>query len=282
MSQKEAILELFADDSTLHSQAKNKCDLQKILQVSLDEINTWCQSNKMVLHPKKTKSMVISTRQKHQKESLGLTLSISSKPIEQVLEHKVLGVIIDNQMCWRSHVNYISKKLSRNLFLMKKMSFFISSEALKLFFHAHCLSHLNYISTVWCNASQVIIKKLNMLHKRGIKILTSNESLSTVDRYRTANILPLNEQFIFNAGIMVYKITNNLAPVYLSSLLKLCKFQGRFNLYQLPLPRIDLFKCSLQFWGVYEWNLFPGYCKNSKSLRAFKSTLRNYLLSKSN
>ena len=273
----KATIELFADDSTLHTQGKTLHDIQCTLQVSVNEIQQWCYNNKMVLHPKKSKCMIVTTRQKHQRQPLDLQLAINSTKIEQVHSHKVLGIIIDDTFSWRSHVDYICCKISRNLFLMKKMSFFVTVDVIKQFFYAHCLSHINYISTVWCNASNIVLKKLDMLHRRGIKILLPDSSIETVKKYQLLNILTLKNQFIFNLGVLMYKITNNVAPVYLSNLFCAPAFQGRYYLFNLPLPRIDLFKSSLIFWGAKEWNSFPDVCKVSSSLRAFKSNLYKHL-----
>jgi hypothetical protein len=277
LSQPDAVLELFADDSTLHSQNTTVDKLQTTIQTSLVDINNWCQNNNMILHPKKSKCMVIATRQKHQTQSLHLNLMVGSTRIEQVREHKILGVIVDNELNWRSHINSISSKISRNLFLMKKMSFFVSKEALKIFFHAHCLSHLNYISTVWCNASDNITKRLYMLHRRGVKLLEPDSTIDILEKYSKTNILPLKQQFILNVGIVMFKIKEKNVPMYLSDLMNNSNFHGRHDHYKLPLPRIDLFKTSLSFWGAREWNSFPDTCKQSGTINAFKISLKKHL-----
>lgn len=61
----------------------------------------------MVIHPNKTKCMVVTTRQKRQLKKLTLNLSINSVPIEQVSKHKVLGVILDEEMKWNNQINVI-------------------------------------------------------------------------------------------------------------------------------------------------------------------------------
>jgi hypothetical protein len=42
--------------------------------------------------------VVVTTRQKHQRQKLQLNLTIQSTLIEQVREHKVLGIILDEEM----------------------------------------------------------------------------------------------------------------------------------------------------------------------------------------
>ena len=49
----------------------------------------------MVINPIKTKSMTIVTRQKHQLSPLPLDLVLNGAKIDQVSEHRLLGIIID-------------------------------------------------------------------------------------------------------------------------------------------------------------------------------------------
>uniref|UniRef100_UPI003AF8C29E reverse transcriptase domain-containing protein n=1 Tax=Thiolapillus sp. TaxID=2017437 RepID=UPI003AF8C29E len=94
--------DLFADDSSLHTRGKNIQLVETSLQGSLNEVADWCGSNSMIIHPAKTKSMVIATRQKHQLSPLQLKLTLEKTDIEQVHEHRVLGVTIDAEMKWQS------------------------------------------------------------------------------------------------------------------------------------------------------------------------------------
>ena len=57
----------------------------------------------MVINPIKTKSMKIATRQKHQLLPLPLDLVLNGAKIDQVSEHRLLGITIDNKLLWESH-----------------------------------------------------------------------------------------------------------------------------------------------------------------------------------
>ena len=62
--------DLFADDGTLNAANDNIDNIRKDLQRSLNDISGWCCRNRMALNPTKTKRMLMSTRQKHQKQQL--------------------------------------------------------------------------------------------------------------------------------------------------------------------------------------------------------------------
>ena len=281
LTQQDAVIDLFADDSTLHTYNKNCTTIEITLQKSLNDILSWCSDNRMILHPKKTKSMLITTRQKHQINPLLLDLSIESTQIEQVTNHRVLGIIIDNKLDWHPHINYMCNKMSRNLFLMSKLKPLVSSHALKLFFHAHVLSYLNYCSTLWCNASEVQLKRLDSLQKRGIKLLANASSLTT-EIYLKFHFLPLRQQLTFNGCVIMYKFYMDKLPSSLNVFFQKGRDANRSCLYKLPLPRIDLFKSSLSFWGASIWNILPIACKQRTSLSSFKNALYYFLIGQMN
>ena len=87
---------------------------QTSLQGSLNEVADWCGSNSAIIHLAKTKSIVIATRQKHQLSPLQLKLTLEKTDIEQVNEHRVLGVIIDAEMKWQSHLSNVCKIVPKN------------------------------------------------------------------------------------------------------------------------------------------------------------------------
>ena len=269
--------ELFADDSTIHTQSSNLKTLQSSLQQACDNVQHWCERNKMVLHPDKTQCMVITSRQKHQREPLTLSITLQSTLLRQVHKHKVLGVYIDQELKWQTHIEYICKIVSRNLFLLKKLRLYVNVDARKLFFQAHCLSHINYASTIWCNAGDVHIKKINSLHRRGVKLI-SDSQLSTDEKFKELCILTLPKQFTYNVALLIFKILQGHAPSYLKDLLTESPNQSRFIKLLLPLPRIDLFKSSLSFCGSKVWNSLPSCITNCNTINSFKVSLRTHLL----
>ena len=95
---------MFADDTSLNATDKNTATVRNELQKSINEVSDWCDKNAMILHPAKTKSMLLATRQKRQLRPLILNLSLKDNHIEQVHEHRHLGIIIDDGFSWRPHI----------------------------------------------------------------------------------------------------------------------------------------------------------------------------------
>ena len=139
------------------------------------------------------------------------------------------------------------------------------------------LSHINYGSTIWCNASEVHIKKLNSLHRRGVKLI-SNSQISTNERFQELNLLTLQQQFTYNVALFMFKVLQGCAPPYLQTLITRSSTNYTSVKLRLPLPRIDMYKTSFSFYGTKVWNSLPSQITNSETIKSFKLKLRTHLL----
>jgi Reverse transcriptase (RNA-dependent DNA polymerase) len=278
ISNQNVSCDLFADDSSLHSQSSSVNQLQVDLQEGIEDVIRWCSNNKMVLNSQKTKSMIITTRQKRQRAQLNLDIMLGKDRIEQIDHHRVLGVTIDEDLNWQNHIDNVRKKVAKNLYLLRKLTYYVDNDAQKAFFSAHCLSHINYASTLWCGASQNTLKKLHSLHRRGLRLLSNSQKNQENPCTRTKQILQLDKQFQYNIAILVFKVRKNLAPEYLSVFLTEASSRYGSENYVLPRTRVDLYKTSFSFFGSTVWNSLPLDVKQSNSLRRFKAALKQHLL----
>ena len=138
---------MLADDTTLHTTEKSVVQIQKTLQLCLDRISGLV--NHMLINPVKTKSMIITTRQKHQLSDLSLTLSLDGQNIENVTEHHLLGLTVDKKFRWQAHIKHICKSMSKKLFLLSQLQHIINIDAKKtLLQRSHKTSHRLYVSSV--------------------------------------------------------------------------------------------------------------------------------------
>ena len=88
-----------------------------------------------------------------------LNLTLGTNIIQQVREHRVLGITIDEELKRQPHIDNIRKQVAQNLFLPGQLRKYVDIDCRKLFFNAHLMAHINYASTVWRNASEVHLKK---------------------------------------------------------------------------------------------------------------------------
>ena len=93
---------------------------------------------------------------------------LNSQVIEQVSEHRHLGVIPDDQLKWQAHINSITNAVAKNVYLLSRLRHFCNSETCNTFFTLTLCPEL-IMSNVWDGCSDVHIKKYKAVHKRAVK-----------------------------------------------------------------------------------------------------------------
>ena len=191
--------------------------------------------------------------------------------------HRVLGVIIDNNLEWQEHISKVCSKVSRNLFLLKKLKWYVNADNRRKFFFAHCMSHINYASSVWSNAADCHIKRLNSLHRRGAKLICDDVDLPTTKKLQKLKMLPLQEHLKSNIAILTFKTRKKLSPTYLDSFL--LKPTTRYKSLRYRVPKgLVIYETSFSNAGSTVWNDLPTSLKLSNSLKSFKSLLLKHLV----
>ena len=117
-----------------------------------------------------------------------------------------------------------------------------------MFFGAHILAYINYASTV-CSATEVLIQKLNSLYRRSANLILPDCSLSTSAKLKAIEILPLQEQFMYNTAVLMFEVHMGLTPQYVCDFLNRAPARCRSNNCVLPHTRIGLYKTSFAFSG---------------------------------
>ena len=121
----KACCERFAADTTIHSSNSNLRKLSESQQESVNSLLKWAELNHMSLHPDKTKFMLITTRQKRQRLPLKCPpISIGNQTVNEVDNHKILGVTIDYNLSWSSHVTALCKSISKKIDQLSKIKHF--------------------------------------------------------------------------------------------------------------------------------------------------------------
>ena len=80
---------------------------------------------------------------------------INGKPIPRVHRVKPLGLLIDEHLTWKDHVDEVVKKILKAIGALKRVRPFISVKTALLIYHALIRPHFDYCSSVWdeCNAT---------------------------------------------------------------------------------------------------------------------------------
>ena len=139
---------LFADDTNIFCSNENVEVLQDTLNRELAKLFVWFSINKLSLNLGKTNYMLFRSRP----PDLELHLKINNADIPKVTATKFLGIIIDDRLNWKPHIQYVKSKLSCIFSIMYKASKLITTAGMYILYCSLFQPHISY-----CNYYGVIL-----------------------------------------------------------------------------------------------------------------------------
>ena len=186
-----------------------------------------------------------------------------------------MGVIIDEHLTWKEHVNEIGSKAIRAKAFLQR-NFFRSPTQVK----SNCYTSLvwlilEYASTVWSPHLQYQIQQLEKVQRSVARFVTNDFSCySNVTSMLDQLQWPLDKQRrCFSKLIMFYKILHGLVDINLV-LTPLATFtHGHNDRFTIPFARTDT--CLIFFLPstIKLWNSLPNYLTNFEDISQFKDEL---------
>ena len=113
----------------------------------LKEINSWTHENQMKINAEKSKFMVINFTDDYQ---FSTRLTIQDKPLTQVSEAKLLGVLIRDDLSWKSNTHHTVKQAYKRMVILQKLSeFSMANDDLIDIYKIYIRSILESSAVVW-------------------------------------------------------------------------------------------------------------------------------------
>ena len=142
---------MYADDTDLTYAGDNTGDIESRLNHDLENVKKWLIAKKLTLNMTKTEFMLIGSRQRLYALTNPPIPEINGAPITQVSVAKSLGVLIDNNLNWSSHVDKLTKKVASGIGALKRIRHLVPQTTLRSIYHALLQPHFDYCNVVWGN-----------------------------------------------------------------------------------------------------------------------------------
>ena len=142
---------LFADDTTiLYSHPNIENQINRINE-ELKEVSNWFKSNNLSVNASKTNYMISGKpRMISNMDELNVSVILDSSALEKVKHTKFLGVLIDDCLTWKNHIDCVSKTISRNTTgVMNKLKHFVPTRTLHVLYCTLVLPYLNFGVLIW-------------------------------------------------------------------------------------------------------------------------------------
>ena len=273
---------LFADDTNIFFSGKDLCTISTILNTELEKISTWLEANILSLNLDKTKFMLFRTRKKQVSQTFNLY--IDNHLIEQTKEIRLLGVILDEVLSWKSHISYIANKISKSVGIIYRSSFYLSKSSLRSLYYSMIYPYLYYCNIVWASTYKSNLHRIVILQKRVIRIMNRAKYDAHSDPiFKDLEILKFEQIHLLQLGLCMFSFKKFSLPEKCKSMFTLNDQLHSYNTrssskFHLPLCASNIRKFSVQFQGPKFFNSLPVKLTNCLTIFSFKTKLRYYLI----
>ncbi len=295
---------LFADDTQGIINGKNLPELIDRANEGLRKWAEWFRANKLKVNTEKTKFIIFHPKGKsadmQDKQIIfndnepGEDNPSLIYPLERIANsnvnsdnkaYKLLGVYLDENLSFNTHIAILCKKLSRSIFCINKVKNILTKPALKTLYYSLVHSHLTYCTSIYSCTTKTNLDKVFKLQKKAIRIITkSNYNAPTQTLFENLNILPLDKIITYSNLTIMHSIHNKYSPPSMFNLWpknsdRNTAFELRnANNYATPQVKYSFFTRFPAYTMPLLWNNYKGTAKLHDNPTTFKICLKNELL----
>ena len=280
----------YADDTTLYCSGTNPAELKTRIISDLTRLVSYFNGNSLQLNLSKTNYMFISSKNtpnNRAPNNIGLdSIRINDTDIHKVNQTKFLGVIIDDRLSFRPHIENTENKVSKGLYALRTAQNFLPKKHLGLIYHALVAPHLSYGINFWHSTTKNHLHKLTVLQKKAIRTISNAEyNAPSAPLFKELRILPLDKLHNFELQKLMFRINHKLLPtpipVPFITNAHTHHYRTRYRSTN-PMPartdRHHLTHKSFVHVGPQLWNTLPIDVKNSNSIKSFTKRIKSLLL----
>ena len=210
---------LFADDTIIFCSNENTEVLQDTLIMELAKRVVWFSINKLSLHLGNTNYMLFRSRP----PDLELHLKIYNAEIPKVTAIKFLGIIIDDRLNWKPHIQSVKSKLSCILSIMYKASKLITTAGMYTLYCSLFQPYMSYCNELWGNTYASNVNCLCIIQRNVVRLICNADRFAhTSEMFKELYILKFPEFVQYKNAILMFHLFHGTLPIHL---------QNRFTRY---------------------------------------------------
>ena len=216
--------------------------------------------------------------------TVSIFISIAGLKVPIVHKTKFLGVILDDHLTWKYHVDEVCSKVSRAIGAINRICAIVPTKILLSLYFTMILPHIMYCNIIWGNCAKSLLNRIHILQKRAIRIITNSlPQAHTEPLFQKLRLLTVYEINKLVTCSFTYSYINDILPDFLED----CFIQNntrtvyntrQSNNFYIPFYRYNVSRRTIRYTGPLLWNVLPDYVKCTTSLSSFKKSYKNFLL----
>lgn len=256
----------------------------------LRNVYNWSERNSLVLNPTKSQVLILATKQQVEKvQQCKEDISINNVVVEQVKSARNLGLILDSEQKYESHVNRQIKNAFYKLKNLYKIRLFLKEDLRLLLVDSLVLSPFNYCSSIiGPNLRTSTEKAIQRVQNACIRFCYNVPRRQFITPFlNQKGILNMKARRELNYACTVHRILWNRKPEYLFE-----KIQGASdnsqrsrrtateNLLKVPKHKSTRYQGSFKYYAASIWNNLPPPMRKKMTVKCFKNKYKGALLKK--
>ena len=171
--------------------------------------------------PRKAKFMLITAERLRNFVAISsINVNLDGSNIEHVIDFKLLGVTLDQDLSFNRQVEELCKTLSKRIGFLRHIRPYLKRNQCEIYYCTIIKPVLVYGSTIWTYCSKENLLKLLRLQKRAARfILGAERTASSVSLFNTLNWAPFYAESYVNQCTLTYKRLNSNTLEYINDLL---------------------------------------------------------------
>ena len=258
-------LKMFADDSTILVAGRTFEYVNQQLANCLKPISSWIGNHGMALNVAKTESMVICTRPKLAcLQGQRIQITHNGTAIKSVDSHKLLGLVLNEQLTWNSHTDEVCSKVLKRINILKAIKTYLPQCARQSFYKSLIQPIIDYACVIWGATSQYNVDRILRLQKYAARVILNikrPQDVPSSELFSKLNWMTINQRVDYFTSIMMYKTINKSTPNYLHNRFEYVKDKHQIktrsaasgNLF-IPKLSSKTGQRSFLYRGVTAWN----------------------------
>jgi hypothetical protein len=276
----------FADDTVLLFSSKTWKSTHEIANTGLAKIIMWLNDNLLTLNNEKTNYITFSPRTNSQPINSSIKIHKTNcdqmtpcicYALEKSSSTRYLGIVIDQHLKWKDHIQTIVKKLRYILLKFYNIRSILSLTNLKMVYYALVQSVIQYGITGWGGAYDTHVQSLSSIQNIILKVIHRKDirdsNFKLYDNAGVFQIRKLYAQFVIQF-IYVNKLYTNQNVTPSSNIITRSK--TRNNLY-IPKVKKGISQRHASYIGPKIFNAIPDTIRQIKTKKSFKYYAKQWL-----
>ena len=172
-------IRLFADDTILYKVVRNIDLAAAELNIDLESIKFWAKIWKVDFNPLKSKSLLITKKNQNIQHP---PLKMSQSHIEEINEHKHLGITFCTTLTWTNHMSEISRKAWKRIGSLRRYKFLLDRGSLFKMYTTFIRPLLEYGGVVWDSCSNENKRFIEKIQVEALRITTGGTKVCSLQK----------------------------------------------------------------------------------------------------